>query len=154
MDFGDATVEVLFTIEDIVPSALTNVNDSSMVIRIEIGGNSIMLLADASYVSGPKLNNMWGTYLKSDIVQVAHHGMWPSVPELYHNIQAKVALFSTMYYHLKYHIKDTTDWAATTAAVLEYAVDIYVSDAGYDVIMLPYTLKNNKNEMLEYIKSR
>lgn len=154
ISFGDAEVEILFTVEDILPASLTNNNDSSMVIRVCMSGNSIMLLADTCYASGPKLNNIWGDYLKSDIVQVAHHGMWPSVADIYHSIQGEVVLFSAMYTGVNYYIKDNTGWEDVMQVVLEYAKDIYVSDAQGEVIMLPYIAKNNKEAQLEYIKNR
>jgi beta-lactamase superfamily II metal-dependent hydrolase len=151
MDFGSAKVEILLTVEDIMPAEMNNTNDSSMVIRVEMGGSSIMLLADTCYASGPKLNKMWGDYLKSDIVQVAHHGMWPSVAEIYHSIKAEVLLYSTTYNHLRYHIKETAQWGDVNKVILQYAKDIYVSDSKIEKIMLPYTVQNNKDQMLDYI---
>ncbi len=151
MDFGSATVEVLYTIEDLIPAKITNINDSSMVIRLNMAGNSIMILADTCYASGPILNDMWGDYLKSDIVQMAHHSMWPSVESIYHSIQAEVILHSAMYSGLKDFIKPTQPWAAVMEAAFSYAKDMHVSDSRGEVITLPYVIQNNKEKMLEYI---
>ncbi len=153
IDFGTATVEVLYTIEDLLPKQLPNVNDSSMVIRLNMEGSSIMLLADTCYASGPILHSMWGDYLKSDIMQMAHHSMWPSVETIYHDIQAEVILHSTMYSIMKDNIQPTTNWAGVMEAALSYAKDMYVSDSHGEVIMLPYVTQNNKEEVLEYIKN-
>ena len=92
MGFAGATVEVLATVEDIKQStyekgsgwfssySLTendfeSANDTSAVIRLNIAGQKIMLLADAQDGIGDALLNTHTTsYLKSDIMQMAHHG--------------------------------------------------------------------------------
>ncbi len=153
LDFGCATVEILYTIEDLIPAKITNINDSSMVMRLNIAEDSIMILADTCYASGPILHNMWGEHLKSDIVQMAHHSMYPSVESIYHDIKAEVILHSAMYSGLKDFIKPTQSWAAVMEAAFSYAKDMHVSDSLGEVITLPYEIHNNKEEMLEYIEN-
>lgn len=150
--FGTSSVEIIYTVEDIMPRTLPNLNDSSMVIRVNIGEQSIMLLADTCYDSGPILNNTWGEYLKSDIVQIAHHGCYPSVKAIYDSIQAETVLFPAMYKNVKNYVVEE-NWAEVMNAVLGYAKDIYVSGDHMEIIELPYVVKNNKEEMLEYIKN-
>lgn len=79
--------------------------------------------------------------------------MWPSVESIYHDIQAEVILHSTMYSIMKDNIKPTTKWANVMEAALSYAKDMYVSDSQGEVITLPYVIKNNKEEVLEYIEN-
>jgi len=150
--FGSASVEILYTVEDLLPRKMTNVNDSSLVARVNVGGNSIMFLNDTCYASGPILNMLWGEGLKSDIVQMAHHGMWPSVKEIYDSIKAEVILFPSVLKALKYHLFDGR-WIEVTNAALGYAKDIYASGDTLQIIELPYSFKNNKREMLDYIKN-
>ena len=150
IDFGSATVEILYTIEDHIPKTLSNVNDSSMVIRIQTEDNSIILLNDTCYESGPMLHNLWGTHLKSDIVQIAHHGMWPSVAEIYHDIQAKVVLFPNLHRYLKNYLKDSR-WSNVIDVALSYARDISVSGDEIVVINLPYEFEDNKDAKINYI---
>ena len=150
--FGSTSIEILYTIEDLIPSNITNINDSSMVFRLNIFDQSIMLLTDTCYASGPILNKLWGSYLKSDIVQMAHHGMWPSVEEIYHSIAAEVILVPTKYKEFKSYI-DEPKWSAVMQAAFSYAEDIYVFGDYYDVIELPYYTVNNKAEMTEYIRN-
>ena len=61
--------------------------------RVNAGGKSIMLLADTCYASGPILNNLWGDHLKSDIVQMAHHGHMNPSMEVYAEIAPKACLW-------------------------------------------------------------
>ena len=150
ISFGSATVEILYTIEDLVPEPLENPNDSSMVIRIEIGEDSIIFLNDTCYKSGPIVHNLWGAYLKTDIVQIAHHGMWPSVESIYHDIAGEVVLVPNLCKYFKNHITDSK-WKDVIDVVLSYAKDLYVSGDEFIVHKLPYDFENNKEKMYDYI---
>ena len=150
ISFGSATVEILYTMEDIIPEPLENPNDSSMVIRIEIGEDSLIFLNDTCYKSGPIVHNLWGAYLKTDIVQIAHHGMWPSVESIYHDIAGKVVLVPNLCRYFKNHITDSR-WAAVIDVALSYAKDLYVSGDELMVHKLPYEFENNKEKMYDYI---
>ena len=152
IDFGDATVEILYTMEDLMPAELPNINDSSMAFRLKMGGSSFMVLADTCYRSGPIMNNMWGDYLKSDIVQIAHHGQWPSVESIYHKIAAEVVIVPARLSRYKYDISDTR-WDEQTEAYLSYAKDLYTACDEPIMIELPYVFKNNKDAMVTAIKN-
>lgn len=152
IDFGGATLEVLYTVEDIMPEGLPNANDSSMVVRLTLGGSSIMLLGDTCYRSGPIMNDTWGEYLKSDFVQVAHHGLWPSVESIYHSIAAEVVLVPAVLFRYKYDILDTR-WDEQTEAILSYAKDLYTTCDEPIMIEFPYVFKNNKDAAVELIKN-
>ena len=152
IDFGDATVEILYTIEDHMPQDLRNINDSSMVMRITLGGQSFMILADTGYYSGPILDDMWGDYLKSDILQVAHHGQWPSVESIYHKIAAQVVIVPAKLSRYKDDISDS-QWEAQTGAFLSYAKDLYTACDAPIMIELPHVLQNNKDQMVADIKN-
>ena len=150
ISFGSATVEILYTVEDIIPEPITNPNDSSMVIRIKIGEDSLILLNDTCYASGPIIHDLWGAYLKTDIVQIAHHGMWPSVESIYHDIAGEVVLVPNLCKYFKEYITDSR-WVGVIDAALSYAKDIYVSGDKLMVHKLPYVFENNKEEMYDYI---
>ena len=152
INFGDATVEILYTVEDLMPAQLPNINDSSMAIRMELGGSSFIILADTCYDSGPIMHDMWGDYLESDIVQVAHHGLWPSVESIYHDINAEVVIVPARFSRYKYDI-DGSSWKKQTAAILSYAKDLYVTCDGIVKIELPYVFKNNKDKLVDYIRN-
>ena len=101
-DFGtNVTVEVLFTVEDIVPDEIENPNNSSMVIRVNIEGQKVLLLADTAHKSNPMLVEMWGSTLKSDIVQLSHHGIWTPDNGIYELVGAKVTLWPSTYTEAK-----------------------------------------------------
>ena len=69
---GDAVCEILSSMDDTMHTALS-LNPTSLVIRMELGEQVILWTADASFAAS-KLAEKHGDYLKSDILQIPHHG--------------------------------------------------------------------------------
>ncbi len=69
---GDADCEFLASMDDTVGES-DNINTTSLVIRMKLAGQIILWSTDASF-SYAKLPERYGSYLKSDILQVPHHG--------------------------------------------------------------------------------
>ncbi|MBO5203113.1 MAG: MBL fold metallo-hydrolase [Clostridia bacterium] len=72
---GDATVEFLYTHEDFYPQKLLEYNNSSLIFRIWVGGHTVMFSGDAQNEATDGCVALYGSYLKSDFVQVSHHGV-------------------------------------------------------------------------------
>lgn len=70
-------------------------NNSSMVLKMNLPETSILFLGDTGEESGDKLLENQKDKLKSDIVQVAHHGQNGAKESLYQVIQAKICLWPT-----------------------------------------------------------
>lgn len=70
-------------------------NNSSMVIKMNLPKSSILFLGDTGEESGEKLLNTQKDKLKSDIVQVAHHGQGGAKESLYKEINPKICLWPT-----------------------------------------------------------
>lgn len=78
------------------PEITTNpVNNSSMVIKMKVNNKSILFLADTGEESGNKLLKNQKEKLKSDIVQMAHHGQNGATEELYKQINPHICLWPT-----------------------------------------------------------
>ncbi len=74
---ADLEMEVLYTIESYAPDAANAMNTTSNVIRMQFGGENgtvYMSTGDATGHGMEICTKMYGEYLKSDIVQVCHHG--------------------------------------------------------------------------------
>ena len=99
LTFGDARVEILYTQDDLVRQYLSlaneTLNTASICMRVTIGGNTVMLPADCDTTANGILLSMYGAYLKSDMLQVCHHGGWGGVTETYAAIDPELAIFST-----------------------------------------------------------
>ena len=71
------------------------INNSSMVIKMNLPKSSILFLGDTGEESGDKLLNTQKDKLKSDIVQVAHHGQSGAKESLYKEINPRICLWPT-----------------------------------------------------------
>lgn len=72
--YRDAVIEILSTQEEILPSHFRWLNETCIVSRVFLGGQSIMMPADAELNIDAILPTMYGDALKSDILQQTHHG--------------------------------------------------------------------------------
>lgn len=72
------------------------INNSSMVFKLYVNDKTIMFLGDTGTESSNKLVNMYTKKeLKSDIVQISHHGNNGATEELYQLIQPEICLWPT-----------------------------------------------------------
>ena len=95
--FADAVIEFLHTPEDFFPMSIATlssnaVNGASTVFTMELGGQKTMFLADCAIDESGDLVDMWGDYLKSDIMQAAHHCQRGGTVDLYEAIDPTVVL--------------------------------------------------------------
>lgn len=92
------------------------VNGNSLIIRVGQSskqGKTCLFLNDASVVSGNRLKDKYGKALKSDIVQLAHHGQGGVSRELYDIIDAKLRLWPTpswVWVKPNYKTGETRSW--------------------------------------------
>lgn len=78
------------------PEITTNaINNSSMVIQFKINQKKILFLGDTGAESSEKLIKNQGKNLKSDIVQMAHHGQNGATEELYKIVKPEICLWPT-----------------------------------------------------------
>ena len=90
---GNAEFEILFTTEDLYPDLPDNFNDTSTVFRVTTKDGSILFPGDAYWQASDILIARYGDYLKSDVIQVAHHG-WNGLKwEVYELVQPKLAFW-------------------------------------------------------------
>lgn len=71
---ANAEIEFLYTLELYAPSTLTYYNTSSLVSTVTICGQRFMMTGDMSENANAIIRDLYGKTLKSDFVQVAHHG--------------------------------------------------------------------------------
>lgn len=101
--------EILMTVTDAENE--TNINDTTMVFSATIEGQKVLFLGDAYVNEGKRLLDKYGSSLKSDVVQMAHHGqagvredvykairpsvcLWPSADWVYENWSGVLATFN------------------------------------------------------------
>ena len=74
--FANATLEVLHTYDDLMPFFVRtdNTNHTNILFCIDIEGQRIMVPGDLTNNGFLVAATRYGKYLKSDILQVSHHG--------------------------------------------------------------------------------
>ncbi|MBE6648152.1 MAG: MBL fold metallo-hydrolase [Ruminococcaceae bacterium] len=113
-------IEILLTHpENMFPE---EINDTTMIFRATVGGQRILFLGDAFTVQERRLLEKYGADLKSDIVQMAHHGqhgfdekgynaidpklcLWPSPDWVFDNWNGNLYTFDTRKWIVKMGVK-------------------------------------------------
>lgn len=97
------------------------VNGNSMVFRVVPNyenGKTCLFLNDTSVWSGAKLLKTYGKQLKSDIVQMAHHGQAGADRDVYETIDAKLRLWPVPFWVWQneetYKIGEVRSWFGIT----------------------------------------
>lgn len=120
--FATTSIEILYTPEDFMPRVITQESDVatkgqkngdsnvlSVVTRVDIVNNAdkgdlFFVMADTTKVACDEICDRYGSYIKSDMVQVSHHGIQTdtdqprrhnSTREIYKLINPKIAFWPT-----------------------------------------------------------
>ena len=93
----------------------SNINDTSLVLRMHIGEQTVLFLNDLGTIGGRRLLATYGDRLKSDIVQMAHHGQAGVNRDVYAAISAQVHLWPTPFWvwtnsSHSYQIDEVREW--------------------------------------------
>ncbi len=103
---ANAELEILMTYEDHNPRRICNSNDTCTIVRFTFTNKdaaagadplTAIFLADAFRFQSRYLCAMYGSYLQSDIVQLAHHGNIGCEKAVYEAISATTVLFPHNY---------------------------------------------------------
>lgn len=154
--YANAEIEILQTFEDLYPSTVANYdfNSSSTIFTVKIEGQKMLFVGDVSDVGASRLNNMFKNALKSDFVQVAHHGLnsTGTIRQMYTYADASYVLYPA-----------PNDWFRTNASndannylqnISSTVKQIFVSGIQTVEIFLPYdgTLFDGKKIPMPYVK--
>ena len=91
----NACVEIIYTQEDLHPTKLYFFNDSTMVSRVTIAGQTITYLGDVRWEGSDIMSDRYKNELKCDIVQVSHHGYDGGTEEIYRYLNPETCLWPT-----------------------------------------------------------
>ena len=92
--FGDVYMEILYAPDDMIIDFIPdNQNEYSIVSRFYTKTKSALLLGDAGNDVATRFEYNYGTYLKSDICQAAHHGVEDFPLSTYNLIKAPIMFY-------------------------------------------------------------
>ncbi len=126
--------DVLCSHEDVFPESNENYNDSSVVIMAQAEGTKILFPGDAGLEESHILEERYPGFLKSDIVQQAHHGHLGTTPEFYELVNAEIALFPVT--QIKFD-EELPNYLANRKSI-EIAKYYFIASNGTVEIPLPY----------------
>lgn len=139
---GDLKITVLCNYEDLLPEVPKNYNDSSLTFLVQAGEDRVLFLGDAGHMESEVLKTRYGSDLKCDIVQQAHHGHFGVTPDLYKKANAAVALFPTTY--IKF-CEELHRYPANEES-LRIAKHVFVASDG----TVGFTFPLRKNKIIRY----
>lgn len=78
----NAQFEILSTLEDIVPKTILDggMNECSVLYKMTLEGQTVLWTGDIAFIATATAVEQFGDYLKSDILQMAHHGVNGTIP--------------------------------------------------------------------------
>ncbi|MCQ2428391.1 MAG: hypothetical protein MJ137_08370 [Clostridia bacterium] len=122
----NAEFEVMYTQEDIFPDRINYFNETSTVLRMTLEGTTVMWNGDAKNWASKGIVKRYGSYVKSDICTVAHHGYDGMTQAYYTTVAPVLLLWPTSQKNV-----------ATLRTGSTYAVDKYLWDTiGKDNIII------------------
>ena len=144
---GGASFEILYTPRTPSPEFTVNIaNNASTVIRMESMGQSVLFLADLGEEAGAKmLKTVPHEKIKSDFVQMAHHGQSGVSREFYDVCAPRACLWCTPEWlwnndaggGYNTHTWTTVETREWMAAVKHH----FIAKDGTKIIELPYTFR-------------
>lgn len=137
----NAEFEVLYTQNDLYPDHCTFFNETSMVTRMTVDGQTVLWLGDSRYAASEVLVERYGSYIHSDICQVAHHGYQGCTQKLYETVAPQTLLWPHSNEQVKKFTSGTqTDYRAVDRFLLNGlgAKSIIIAEPT-KTIRLPYT---------------
>ena len=140
--FGDTEFEILFTCADLpspeeYPSQFFN--DSSLVFRMYADGQSVLFTGDIQEAANRVLMKRYGSKLKSDVCQVAHHGCFSSVSSFYDMVAPRILLWPSSVASFEVNADEIV---ASRHLVSEMDIeDIYLHGHGTVALELPITAR-------------
>ena len=135
--FGDLSMEVLMTHEECYPMGVSYLNETSMVFRLHLGGQSILVTGDAELLEVTLLNSLWGKTLKSDILQINHHGYSDIAESFFGNVSAEYAIWPSS--QSTVNLRNSDSWRNGVFLRLTQSMkEWFVADGTVEILTLPY----------------
>ena len=138
--FGNVVFEVMYTHENLYPTLIPNQNEACTVLRMRANGKSVLFTADTEYESVTTMMNMYGSALKSDILQINHHGYSGGSKEFFDLVNPSVAMWTTSQAAFDIRIKSSYPRGYNKYAVDKVGLaNTFVADGDCKLLPMNYT---------------
>ena len=123
---------MLYTWDMYNKSSITFMNNTSLVFTVTINDTKAIMLGDCGPLASPIVTKAYGDYIKSDYIQVAHHGYTGATVELNQLIDADVIMWPAAKTTYLGHIADACH------KIFIGAENLYIADTSATLIPLPF----------------
>ena len=147
MQFENATVEFFYTPEDIIEETIEDFNDTSMIFRVSLGGQSAMFVGDAQVLAGNTAIENFKGHLNADFVQISHHGYGDIGYEFYREVGASFGFWPhEIEYYEQYSRElstevDRTQFWSEKNMIYSFINHLEVADPYTSTVTLPFDFK-------------
>lgn len=95
--FKGVEIEILWTVDNTYPATYISFNDVCAAWRMKFdNGKTVLFLGDCIHPICRQLAHTYGDYVKSDALQVAHHGLLGGDKGLYQLVDPEICFWSVM----------------------------------------------------------
>jgi hypothetical protein len=148
-------IEFLFTHEDFWPATMISTNHTSVICRFTIEGITILVTGDCEADPNKSVAANFGNYLKSDVLQVVHHGSNGGTLSFYRNIAPSVCLWPCTQQHFEYDLRRTGELAGWTFnKYLRDTVQAHYSCGATTTLRLPSLEVRPEMSSPDYIETK
>lgn len=148
-NIGDSKIEVLACLDDTV-NKMEDTNSESIIFNMELGGQTILWTGDANF-SDARLHEKYTDYLKSDILQVPHHGFgsgsFQAQIESYDYIKPSVCMLPVSDFNAYTEIDTYKE--GSRHLMTSVGIDELITGDVTTTITLPYTAPSYKKDELK-----
>jgi competence protein ComEC len=132
-DLGPTThVKILAPELPLLTGTASDINNNSVVLRVEFGRLAILMTGDAQSEAEARLQSHGGADLRADILKVGHHGSaYSSTPAFLAAVHPKIAIISCGLHNVFGHPSPRTLAALSAAGATVYRTDL---DGGISVV--------------------
>ena len=148
-EFSGARLEMLSTPDDTLITPVNDINSLSIVVKMTIAGQVIMMCADA-FLASMNLAGRYGEYLKSDILQPPHHMFVGGDIKAYDLIDPKVCVVPSFEEDCYGRISPYQNICKKENLHLFYNLgieDFFTGSTGNVVLELPYRPRRNGKKL-------
>ena len=148
-EIGGARLEMLSTPDDTLITPVKDINSLSLVVKMTVAGQVIMLCADA-FLGAMNLAGRYGEYLKSDILQPPHHMFIGGNIDAYNFIDPSVCVVPSFEADVFARISPYQNVCKTENLHLFYNMNVeefFTGSTGNVVLTLPYKPRSNGRKL-------
>ena len=148
-EFSGARLEMLSTPDDTLITPVRDINSLSLVVKMTVEGQVIMMCADA-FLGDMNLAGRYGEYLKSDILQPPHHMFVGGDIDAYNLIDPAVCVVPSFEEDVFARISPYQNVCKTENCHLFYNLNVeefFTGSTGNVVLPLPYRPRSNGRKL-------